>query len=331
MTSIEPNISSSLSAAAGPRLVSLVIPLFNEERCLKRLHEQLRAMIAPLDARYRWEIVFVNDGSTDRSLNVLRELVAADPAVRVVSFSRNFGHQAALMAGMDHARGDAVISMDADLQHPPAMVPRMLEEWERGAQVVYTVRREAEHIAWPKKVTSQLFYRLFRRLSGLDLDFGAADFRLLDRQVLDALTGLAERNKFLRGLVRWVGFRQKGLPYVVGRRVGGRSKYNWWKMLRFAALGIVSFSTVPLRAATLFGFAISGLSSLYILYVVAAKVLGIAPTVAGWASTLVAVCLLGGIQLIFLGILGEYIGQIYEEVKARPAYIVMEKINFDEE
>jgi glycosyltransferase involved in cell wall biosynthesis len=313
------------------KLLSFVIPLYNEEGCLRQMYDRLLEAIAPLVELYDHEIIFVNDGSTDRSLEILRDIAANDPTVRVLSFSRNFGHQSALNAGLDHAGGDAVISMDADLQHPPEMIPKLLAQWEEGNDVVFTIRHEALHVPPFKRMTSKLFYTAFRKLSGLDLDFGAADFRLLDKKVLRELTGLRERNKFMRGLVRWVGFNQKGIPYTVKPRAAGESKYSLLKMIRFAALGIVSFSTVPLRAATLLGFAISGLSSIYLFYVIAARILGFVPTVAGWASTLAAVLLIGGIQLLCLGILGEYIGQIYDEVKARPSYILMEKINFDKD
>ncbi len=303
--------------------LSIVLPVFNEEACIEKLIREVKRVLADLPCDH--ELVFVDDGSTDGSLERLKTIAREDAAVRVVSFSRNFGHQAALSAGLDYARGDAVIMMDADLQHPPNLIPRLVHFWEQGYDVVYTRRRDGRDIPWLKRVTSRWFYRVFRRLSGLDVDFGLADFRLLDRKVVRLLISLPERNRFLRGLVKWVGFRQKCVTFRVRPRAAGRSKYSFWSMVKFATVGLLSFSTVPLKLATWLGFGLTFLNGLYLAYVLFVKFFT-DRTIPGWTSIIMAILLIGGVQLICLGILGEYLGQLYDEIKARPRYIVREVV-----
>lgn len=307
-------------------LLSIVVPVFNEQDNLRPLHQALTEQLTALELDY--EILFVDDGSRDSSLDILRALHAADVHVKVLSLSRNFGHQNALTAGLEHASGDAVIAMDADLQQPPELIPQMVAYWLQGYHVVYTVRRDTQQIGWLKRWTSRAFYALLNKLTDTPIVPGAADFRLVDRQVVDCLNGMQERARFLRGLVSWVGFRQIGIPYLVRQRHAGQSKYSIRKMLALALSGITNFSALPLRLATYFGFlaAVSGLP--YGLWAVYAR-LFTADTVPGWASLTTIVLFLGGVQLICLGIIGEYLGRVYDEVKRRPLYLPQEALGFE--
>jgi len=305
--------------------LSAVIPLFNEEENLPKLHERLTKVLTRLGRSY--EIVFVNDGSRDGSLDVLRSLAADDPAVRVVSLSRNFGHQVGLTAGLDHARGEVIAMMDADLQDPPELLPRMVAKYEQGFDVVYAVRRSRRGETVFKRATAAAFYRILRWLTNIDIPADTGDFRLVSRRALDSLRSLNERNRFLRGLFTWVGYRQAGVAYERRERYRGRTKYPLRKMVRFAIDGITSFSAAPLQIATWLGFGGALLGFLYAIAVIHNKFQG--GTVPGWASLAVIVLFFGGVQLITLGILGEYIGRIYEEVKRRPLYLVDERIGFE--
>ena len=298
---------------------SVVVPVCNEEAALPELHRRLTLVMESLGDGY--EVVFIDDGSSDGSFSLLVEIARRDPAVVVIKLSRNFGHQIALTAGLDYARGEAVITMDADLQHPPELIPRLVGEWQQGYQVVYGVRTFTEAEGLLKRWTSRTFYALLQRLSDTEISPAAPDFRLLDRAAVDTLRTVRERNRFLRGLVGWVGYRQKAVPFTEAARYGGVAKYSWRAMFRLAVDAIVSFSTVPLRLVTYLGLLVSLLSFVYAVYVLWAR-LFTDRAVPGWASITVALLTLAGAQLIGLGIIGEYIGRIYEESKQRPLYVI---------
>lgn len=276
-----------------------------------------------------WELICVNDGSRDRSLELLLELHQRDPRVKVLDFSRNFGHQIAITAGTDFAEGDAVIIMDADLQDPPEVVLRMIEQWRAGYEVVYAVRTQRQGETWFKLVTASLFYRLLQRLSDVDIPLDAGDFRLMDRRVVLAMRQLREKHRFMRGLSSWVGFKQIPVEYERAERFAGETKYPLKKMVRLALVAVTSFSYLPLRLATYFGFSLAALSLVSIILTIILRLAGNS-FFEGQATTLVSVLLLGGIQLIFLGIIGEYLGRIYDEVKNRPLYLVSRAYGFVE-
>jgi dolichol-phosphate mannosyltransferase len=310
--------------------LSLVIPIFNEEEGIPELERRLAAMLEDIRAQtgLDWEVVFVNDGSRDGSLELLRSMAAREPRYRVVSFSRNFGHQIAITAGVDRAEGDAVVVMDADLQDPPEVVGQMIERWRAGFDVVYGVREKRHGETLFKRITAAVFYRALRALTGVDVPLDTGDFRLMSRPVVHAMRALRERHRFVRGLVAWVGFRQTAVRYERPARFAGETKYPFRKMLRFALDGITSFSTLPLRVATWLG-ALSGLLALGVgLWAVYTKffVRGVVP---GWTTIMIFVALSSSIQLIMMGILGEYLGRAFEELKARPLYVVAEELNFE--
>ena len=269
------------------------------------------------------EVLFIDDCSFDRSHEVLLELQRRDGRCKVIRLARNFGHQVAITAGLDFALGDAVIVMDADLQDPPELVPELIARWREGYEVVYAVREERAGEAWLKRKTAAWFYRVLRRLASVNMPVDAGDFRLVDRQALDAFRSLRERGRYVRGMFSWVGFRQTGVPYRRPERFAGEPKYSFRKSLRLAVDGIVSFSNAPLRLALVWGFVFSALSFVVGIAAIVAKLAG-AFVVPGWASIVVVVSFLGGIQLTLMGMMGLYIGRIYEEVKARPLYIVRE-------
>ncbi len=298
--------------------LSVVVPVFNEAAGLDALHERLTATLERAGLSY--EIVLVDDGSRDDSWQRMAALAARDPRLVLVRLSRNFGHQIAITAGFDHACGEAVVVMDADLQDPPEVVPGMIERWRAGYDVVYGRRERRLGEGLFKRFTATVFYRLVRRLTAVDIPADTGDFRLMSRRAVDAFRSLQERNRFVRGMVAWVGFRQTAVDYVREARHAGETKYPLRKMVRFAGDAIFSFSHVPLRLATGLGLASSAVGFGYAVYAVLARILGW-PTVQGWASLMVAIIFLGGVQLISLGIIGEYIGRIYDEVKARPLYL----------
>ncbi|MBI3245234.1 MAG: glycosyltransferase family 2 protein [Deltaproteobacteria bacterium] len=309
-----------------PPTVSVVIPVFNEEQILSTLHQRLSAVLRAYGEAY--EIVFVNDGSRDGSLAVLKRLHAEDATVKIVSLSRNFGHQTAITCGLDQATGEAVIVMDADLQDPPELLPQLLDKWRDGYDVVYAVRDKREGESAFKLGTAAVFYRLLRALTQVDIPLDTGDFRLMSRRAVDALQSARERSRFVRGLVSWVGYRQTGVTYTRKERLVGETKYPLRKMLKFALDGLTAFSFAPLQAATYLGIGISALSFLYALYAIFLR-LFTAQTVPGWTSLMVAVLFLGGVQLVALGIIGEYLGRVYEEVKQRPLYLLDERIGFE--
>jgi glycosyltransferase involved in cell wall biosynthesis len=302
-------------------LVSVVAPMFDEEETVQAFYDRVRRALDGV----RLEIVLVDDASRDRTPELLDRLADSDPRVRVLHLSRNFGHQAAITAGLEHARGDAVVMLDGDLQDPPEVIPEMLERWRDGADVVYGVRESRTGESRFKLVSASWFYRLFARLTKMELRENSGDFRLLDRQALDAVLGLRERNRFLRGMTVWVGFTQTAVPYQRDARHAGETKYTLRGMIRFSLDAISSFSSFPLQIATFLGFTFSLIAFLSLPLVVLARVLSIYD--AGVPSLLFVVLLLGGIQLITVGIIGEYVGRIYDEVKGRPLYIVREARN----
>ena len=302
-----------------PLVLSLVLPIFNEEATIPELYRRLVLVLTRLGISY--EIIFVNDGSSDRSARLLDELAAQSEQVKIVTFSRNFGHQVAITAGLDYSSGQAVILMDADLQDPPEVVPTLLDKWREGYDVVYAVRTDRVGESRFKRHSAALFYRLLKRLTQIDIPVDTGDFRLLDRRAADALRTLRERHRFVRGMSGWIGFRQTAVPFERAARYAGETKFPLLKMLRFACDGLTSFSFAPLQLATYLGFAAAGLSFGYIVYALGLK-LFTDQWVTGWASIIIAVLFIGGVQLITLGIIGEYIGRIYDEIKHRPLYIV---------
>ncbi len=302
-------------------LLSVVAPVFNEEETLEEFYRRTVGALEGLT----FELIVVDDGSIDATPNMLDELANRDERVRVITLSRNFGHQAALTAGLDHARGDVVTMIDADLQDPPELIPTMLSSWRSGADVVYAVRRARAGETRFKLATARGFYSIFSRLTQLDLERNAGDFRLLDRRALDALLSLRERNRFLRGMSVWVGFEQAGVEYERDARFAGETKYTLRKMARFSLDAISSFSHLPLQLATLLGFVCSTVAFLAIPVAIAFRAAG--QFVPGVTTVLLVVLLLGGIQLITVGIIGEYLGRVYDEVKQRPLYLVKGRRN----
>lgn len=310
--------------------ISIVIPIFNEESTIAELEGRLSSLVGRLETNkgLAWEVVFIDDGSVDRSLELLRNLAARDSRYRVIAFSRNFGHQMAITAGMDRADGDAVVVMDADLQDPPEVVEEMVDRWRAGYDVVYGVRAKRLGESFFKKATAALFYRSLRSLTGVDIPVDAGDFRLMSRAVVLTLRVLRERHRFVRGLVAWVGFRQIAVPYERHARFAGETKYSLNKMVRFAADGITSFSTLPLRAATWFGI-FSGLLAVAVgVWSIYTKffIRGVVP---GWTTLMILIAFSSCVQLIMMGIMGEYLGRAYEQLKGRPLYVVAEDVNFE--
>ncbi len=305
-------------------LISIILPAYNEEENLAMAVQKISEQTLPLYDRYRFEVIFVNDGSSDKTLALLRDLHQKHGDwVHYVSFSRNFGHMSALRCGYDHSRGDAVICMDADLQHPPHYIPVFLEKWREGYEIVYTTRQDDEKTGWFKRNSSQYFYRLMNRFSDVHIEPGAADFRLLDRKVVNLIRNSQETELFIRGFIPWVGFRQFAIPYRPDPRFAGQSKYTLRKMIRLAMNGITAFSVRPLRIATFLGACISGLAFLYAIYALYAHFI-LKETVQGWTSVLLSVLIIGGLQLLTLGIIGEYLGRLFLQAKGRPPYIVQE-------
>lgn len=301
--------------------VSIVIPAFNEAGNIEQL---VRKLDDTLMDYYHYEILFVDDGSEDKTLEILKALCHRHRRVRYISLSRNFGHQNALKAGLDHAIGDCVITMDSDLQHPPYLIPQLISKWQEGYEVVYTIRSDDHRVSFLKRKTSNLFYKFMNWLSDLHIPRGAADFRLLDRSVVDVIKNTKEYHLFIRGITAWVGFRQYAFEYIADERYSGKSKYTVKKMAGFALAGITSFSLKPLRMSILLGLFFAVLAFAYGIYAILTKLLT-ERAVPGWASVLASVLFIGGIQLIVLGIIGEYIGKLVMESKQRPHYIIKEK------
>ncbi len=302
-------------------IYSIIAPIYNEFENLPELYRRIREVMD--SSGESWELVLVDDGSTDGSTDKIRELAQADQRVRPVIFARNFGHQVAITAGWDYARGDAVVIIDADLQDPPEVILELAKKWREGYEVVYAVRAEREGETWFKKITAAIFYRLIRWITDVNIPVDTGDFRLMDRKVVDVLKQMRERHRFPRGMSAWVGFRQIGVEYKRAARLAGVTKYPFKKMLRLALNAITSFSYFPLQVATFFGFLSAGLAILAIPIVAVLRLAG-SHFFEGQTTTLISVLFLGGVQLISLGILGEYIGRLYDEAKGRPLYIVRE-------
>ena len=303
------------------QLLSVVAPVYNEEETVAEFHRRVCSALAGTE----FELVLVDDGSQDGTAEIMSGLSTDDPRIRVVELSRNFGHQAALTAGLDHAGGDVVVMLDSDLQDPPEVIPEMLNRWAEGADVVYAIRSSRHGETRLKLATANWFYRVFSRLAQIELTPNAGDFRLLDRRALDALGSMRERNRFLRGMTVWVGFTQTAISYERDARYAGETKYTPRRMLRFSFDAISSFSQVPLQLATLLGFVVSAFAFMAIPVAIGLKIAG--EFVSGITTVLLVVLLLGGIQLITVGIIGEYLGRVYEEVKRRPLYVVKERAN----
>lgn len=307
--------------------LSIVVPCFNEEGNLEALARQSRPVLDELTQD--WEMILVDDGSSDGTWETIRSIHEQFPNIKGLRLSRNFGHQFALFAGLRAASGDAVITMDGDLQHPPSVIPELVRQWRAGFMVVNTLRLDGAETGVFKRVTSKLYYKLFSFLSGVELGRGMADFRLLDRKVVDQLADFREVGLFLRGLVQWVGFPATSVEFQCGERYSGSTKYSLKRMLKFAWHGVTSFSIVPLRTGILIGLMTALLSFAYLSKAVLTKIL-FGTTVPGWASTVGILSFLFGVLFIFLGILGEYIGRILEQVRARPLFIVSERIGIRE-
>ena len=304
---------------------SIIIPMYNEEEVIAETYRRLKKVMDGTGESY--ELLFVNDGSRDRSASIIADLAHTDNHIRLIDFSRNFGHQIAVTAGLDYAQGQSVVIIDADLQDPPEVIPRMLEKWREGYDVVYGKRLKRQGETFFKKFTAFAFYRILGALTNDNIPRDTGDFRLIDRKVCDAMKKLHEKNRFLRGMVNWVGFKQVAVEYVRDERWAGETKYPLKKMLRFAADGIFSFTYKPLKLAGYIGFLLSISGFLYLIYVLYQR-LFTSNTQTGWASIIAVDLVFNGITLVILGIIGEYVGRIYEEVKGRPLYIVKEEIGF---
>lgn len=303
--------------------LSVVVPVYNEEQVIAACHERLTAALLRLPESY--EIVFVDDGSRDRTSAIARSLCARDRRVQLVEFSRNFGHQVAISAGIAYARGQAIVVIDADLQDPPEVIPEMIAKWKEGFEVVYGKRVKREGETAFKKATSKLYYRLLSRMTDVSIPVDVGDFRLIDRKVRDALVGLKEKHRYVRGLISWLGFRQAEVPFERAPRYAGKTKYPLRRMLSFALDGIVSFSYKPLRLALAPGLAMALAGFAYLLYIVYQKLV-VGSTELGWASIMCAILLFNGYTLIVLGIMGEYLGRLFEEAKGRPLYVVRDAL-----
>ena len=316
--------TSSLSLSIFPPVCSIVIPAFNEEENLERISKKIVDTLIDNNIN-NYEILFIDDGSTDRTLSILEELHQNNQKIKFLSFSRNFGHQAALKAALDNANGDCVISLDCDLQHPPEFIPEMIGKWKNeGYDIVYTIRKDNKKSPFFKRISSRFFYRLLNYFSEITVEPGSADFRLLDRKVIDVIRQFHESPLFFRGIVPWVGFKQCSIEYVPRERYKGASKYSLIKMLNFALNGIISFSIKPLFFSIYIGILISLLSFCYGIYAVIQKMF-FNKTISGWTSLITTILLIGGIQLIILGIIGIYLGKLFMESKKRPPYIIQKK------
>lgn len=301
--------------------VSVVIPILNEEGNIDILIQKL---IGVIEKYSDYELLFINDGSTDKTLEIIQEKRRNNNKIHYLSFSRNFGHQNALRAGLDYATGDCIISMDGDMQHPPELIPKLIEKWQEGYDIVYTLRKDDPKTSFFKRKTASCFYWIMNKFSNVKIDKGAADFRLLDKNVVEVVKSIKENDLFMRGMVSWLGFKQYAIEYIPEERHWGKTKYTLGKMIRLAITGITSFSLKPLHISTMLGYIIATLAFLYGIYAIIIK-LFTNNTISGWTSVLTVVLFIGGIQLIMIGILGEYIGKLFIEAKKRPNYIIKEK------
>lgn len=301
--------------------ISIVVPIMNEEGNVSILVENIKKV---LKNNSDWELIFVDDGSKDNTLKSVKKENSKNSKVKFISFSRNFGHQNALRAGFDFATGDCVICMDGDMQHPPKLIPEMIKKWQDGYDIVYTKRLDDPKTSLAKRKTASIFYGIMNKFSDIKIDQGAADFRLVDRKVADVIKTIREDNLFMRGMISWLGFKQYGIKYNPEERHWGKTKYTFKKMFKFAVAGIMSFSIKPLQISLFVGYFMAIISFVYAVYAIYMK-LFTTETISGWTSVLVAVLFIGGIQMIMLGILGEYVGKLFMESKRRPNYIIKEK------
>lgn len=311
--------------------ISVVIPMYYEEEVAKQCYEKVSNVLKKLGEKYDYEIIFVNDGSKDKTLEILEDIAKDDKRAKIISFSRNFGHQAAVTAGLKEVSGDAIVIIDADLQDPPELIPQMLELWEQGNEVIYGKRKTRKGESAFKLLTAKMFYKTLNALSDVEIPKDTGDFRLVDRKVVDVINSLPEHNKFLRGLFSWVGFKQEAYEYERQERYAGKTKYPLKKMLKLASDGIISFSTKPLKLVGALGIVSIIISIILLIYALISYIFKLNQLSAGWTSIIVAVTFFAGVQLLSLWIISEYIGRIYDESKGRPQYIVDKKINFDED
>ncbi len=309
--------------------LQIICPVYNEQDVIELFHQALSSVLESVEDRYQWRILYVMDRGTDNTFDILGRLAQKDKRVQVLLLSNRFGHQMSLVAGIDHCDSDAIIMMDADLQHPPGLIPQLLDAYEKGNDVVYTIRKEPKDNSALKRIGSRGFYRLMNVLSDIPLAQGEADYRLISRRVANVFKhNIRERNQFLRGLFSWVGFNRHGIGYEPSVRAEGESKYNWSRMIRFASAGIVSFSKKPLQYAVMLGLLVSFLGMLFGVFILGSYFVN-DQIPSGWTTISILISIFGGIQLLFMGIIGEYIGAIFDEVKARPLYLVEECINID--
>ena len=313
------------------KTVSVVIPMYYEEEVAKECYEKVSNVLKNLEEKYDYEIIFVNDGSKDKTLEILENIAKDDKKAKIISFSRNFGHQAAVTAGLKEVSGDAIVIIDADLQDPPELIPQMLELWEQGNEVIYGKRKTRKGESAFKLLTAKMFYKTLNALSDVEIPKDTGDFRLVDRKVVDVINSLPEHNKFLRGLFSWVGFKQEAYEYERQERYAGKTKYPLKKMLKLASDGIISFSTKPLKLVGALGIVSIVISIVLLIYALISYIFKLNQLSAGWTSIIVAVTFFAGVQLLSLWIISEYIGRIYDESKGRPQYIVDKKINFDKD
>ncbi len=311
-------------------LISVIIPVYNEEEVITESYRRLANVFIDNNLT-DYELIFINDGSRDRTVNILKEIALKDVHVKLLDFSRNFGHQAAVTAGLRECKGDVAIIIDADLQDPPEVMIEMLKVYESEAcNVVYGVRNKRKGESFFKLLTAKMFYRLLNSLSDITFPVDTGDFRLIDRKVIDAFNNLNEKNKYIRGLISWLGYKQCPVYYNREARFAGETKYPFRKMLKFASIGLFYFSKKPLKLATSVGFLSILAGLIYVFYILSSQIFGFGHVVSGWTSTIVVIIFFGGVQLLTIGVLGQYIGSLFDEVKNRPEYIISEKVNFNE-
>ena len=310
-------------------LISIIIPCYNEELVINETYKRLCDVMQKLPHDY--ELIFINDGSKDQTFSILQSLSAKDTKVKVLAFSRNFGHQCAVTAGLNNCSGDVAVIIDSDLQDPPEVIVEMLEIMQREqANVVYGVRKKRQGENWFKLLTAKMFYRILNRLSDVKFPLDTGDFRMIDRKVINQFNQLSETNKYIRGLISWMGFKQVPCYYEREARFAGETKYPLSKMIKFALIGLFYFSKKPLSMATSLGFVSIVLGLLYLIWILISMIFSLGHTVTGWTSTIMLIVFFGGVQLLTIGVLGKYIGNLFDEVKGRPEYILSEKINFKE-
>jgi len=312
------------------KIVTLIVPVYCEEEVIEECYKRIKSVMDSL-TNYGYELIFINDGSTDNTLNILKNIAAQDKRLKIINFSRNFGHQIAITAGLDKAESDAAIIIDADLQDPPELIPEMIKKWEEGYKIVYARRVTRKGERKFKLWSASIFYWALKKLTDIKIPLNTGDFRLIDKRVVRELRKIKEKNRFVRGLSSWVGFQQVGIEYEREKRFAGKTKYPIKKMISFALDGILSFSQKPLKIALNIGFISILLGIVMIIYVFIGKIFFPAITMPGWASILIVVVFFGGVQLFTIGIIGEYIGRIYDETKNRPLYIIEDEVNFEKE